>query len=281
MLGKLLKHDFMQTGRSIFWLMAGGAAVGGLVTIISSTKDIGAGQFAAAMLLNALLIFVALAIPVLSLVFILVSTNRSLFTEQGYLAFSLPVSSEKLLLSRFLTNVIWILLNYLVSVGLFAVMMTNLRRMFKNAGESLLASMEGAGDLQAQLGDAFYFPSFSAVLQFGGLLLATLLMFLILAMMTAIFVITLSHVRPFQQMAGLWMIVFLVASSVLFFFSVKWISQALPWPFILTIFATGDMLGGQNESVTVNMTTALVMLGLSGGLFAVTDWLFKRKISLK
>ena len=275
---KLLKNDFFQTGRNFIWLLAGGVVGGGIGALITMTQEIGAGQFIIGMLWNTVLILAAFLLEILGLVIILVSTNRALFTERGYLTFALPVSTTEMLLSKFITNVTFMLLNIAEVAGLVYVSFTNFRRLFQNAGDALLDQMQVGEDMRAQfsVSDIVSLPTFAEILKFVGFILIVFVVLMILAMMIALFVLTISHVRPFQAKPSLWILIFLVAVTAVCAQVDKLICQAAQLNLTLRF---GGMLAG--EGIPLNLTHGFVWLGLSLALFGVTDWLMSKKISLK
>jgi hypothetical protein len=278
MLLKLLKNDFIQTGRSFLWLLASGVAGGGLGVILTMQQDIRLGQAMLALVWNFLLFTGSLLLFALGLVIILVSTNRALFSERGYLTFALPVSSTQMLLSKFVSNVL-LMVAVTAEVGaLWGVAASNIFRLGSNVSAAVSAQL-GMEDMGAQLavfGFGNMFPTLGDVLKYLGYLLAQVLVFMLLAMMIALFVLTVSHVRPFQARPGLFVPVFLVATSAVFWQVDRWITEYAKLNVNLNF---GGLLAEQ--SISINLVHAFVMLGMSAALFGVTDYLMSRKISLK
>jgi len=275
MLGKLLKNEVIQIGRIFAWLLGGGIVIGGVGVLFTMTQDTSSAQFLMAFMWNFLLILGASALQMLSIVMILVSTNRSLFSERGYLTFALPVASWKMLLAKVMTNVLFMVASMAEAVGLLYVAVYNFRRLISSAGTEVLETM-GEGFSPDMFGDILGLPSFSDILKFAGFLLIVFLVFMILVMMGALFVLTISHVRPFQNKPALWMPIFFLALGVACQQLVSQLSKLIPLN--VTLGFSGFM---ENQNVSVNMTSAVVMLGVTVGLFFLTNWLFKRKISLK
>jgi len=276
MLAKMLKNDFIQTGRVFAWLLGGGVAIGGIGALFTMKQDIGMAQFFVASLWNFLLIIGASGLQMVGLVFILVSTNRSLFTERGYLTFALPVSSVQMLLSKFLTNVFFMVVCVGEAAGLVFVAFYNFRRLFLNIGQSVTESMgEGFNGEMDMLGEMIEFPSFTQVLSFAGFVLLVLLVLMVLIMMGALFVLTVSHVRPFQNKPALSMLLFFVGLTIACEQIISRVSALAPLKVTLAI---GGMV---DADIPLNLTLAFVMLALTVGFFFATNWLMKRKISLK
>ena len=278
MLVKLIKHEFLQTGRIFLWLLAIGLVGGGIGALFTLNQNIGAGQFIAAFVWNFLLVIGASVMQILGLVMLMVSTNRSLFSERGYLTFALPVTSTQLLFSKFTSNVAFMLLNIGQAGLLSYVAGRNIGRLVGNLGENLVEQfgMEGMQE-QFTMNEMVEAPSAGEFIVFGSYLLAIILFFLILAMMVVLFALTISHVRPFQLMPGLWIPVFLAASITVSALVTRFISGLVRMNVTLNF---GGMLADGN-SVNLNVSSGIVMLGLAAGFFFATNWLLRKKISLK
>ncbi|MCL2194685.1 MAG: hypothetical protein FWB76_01915 [Oscillospiraceae bacterium] len=270
---KLLKHEFHQSGRIFMWLLiisAGAGLIGALVTL---GQDPGPGQFAGAVLLNAAILFGAGVMQIVGVILLLVNTNRSMFSERGYLTFSLPVSSTALLGGKLLTNVVLMLVNMALALSLVAVTVSNITRVLAAAGDDLLYEVAPEA-----MGAFVEFPPLNEFVLFIGFFLIEALVFLVLAMMVVLFVITLSHVRSFQRRSGLWTFIFLVAITIVCWLAVSNITPLLPAINVHLNFG-GQLAGGL--APVYNVSSAFVMLALATGFFFITNWLLKRKISLK
>jgi len=276
MLVKLFKHEFIQTGRMFMWLFGIGLVAGGIGMLFTLNQEIGAGQFVAAFLWNILLIIGASVMQILGLVMLMVSTNRSLFTERGYLTFALPVSSTQMLFAKFAANVFFMLLNISLAALLSYVASTNLSRLVTNLGDNLVNQF-GMEEMQDQFAELAEFPSAGEFMTFGAYLLGVILFFLILAMMVVLFALTISHVRPFQSTPGLWIPVFLAGTITVCALITSQLSRLMRLNVVLNF---GGALMADNN-LSLNITTGIVMLGLSAGLFFATDWMLRKKISLK
>jgi len=276
MLVKMLKNDFIQTGRMYLWVLGVGVAGGGVGALFTMTQEVGAGQLFVALLWNFLLILAAAVLYVMALVILLISTNRSLFTERGYLTFALPVSTIEMLGSKLITNITFMLLSIAESVGLVYVAMTNMRRVVEKTADVLLDQVNMAELREMMSAEAMGLPSFNELMQFLGYVLIVVVVFLIIAMMVALFVLTVSHVRPFQAKPGLWIPVFLIGSAIACAQIVNLVTRFFQYNITLGL---GSLIGG--ESPSINMFTPITMLALSAVLFFVTNYLLSKKISLK
>jgi hypothetical protein len=125
MLGKLLKHDFRALSRTLFPLQIGILA-GGLVatfltglTLRVNDASYGSSVFqdvvVAVSATMAVLIGIAIvASAFVTLLLICMHFYRSFLCDEGYLTFTLPVSTGRLLWSKLLTGMLWTLINALV-----------------------------------------------------------------------------------------------------------------------------------------------------------------------
>jgi hypothetical protein len=128
MLGKLLKHDFRALSRTLFPLQIGilaGGLVATLLTVLtirlngaSATVHGSAmleGTVTAILVTTSVLIGVAIAASAfVTLLLICMHFYKSFLSDEGYLTFTLPVSTSKLLWSKLFTGIFWMLINTVV-----------------------------------------------------------------------------------------------------------------------------------------------------------------------
>ncbi len=129
MLGKLIKHDFRALSRTLFPLQIGilaGGLVATLLTVLTIRLN-GASVAAhtSSSMLNGILMVASVTIAVLigvaiaasafvTLLLICMHFYKSFLSDEGYLTFTLPVSTSNLLLSKLLTGIFWMLINAVV-----------------------------------------------------------------------------------------------------------------------------------------------------------------------
>lgn len=115
MLGKLMKYEIRSCGRIFFpfyIIVLVFSILGGLFI----NFDNGIHDFTFVYLIGMLAAFALfVAAIVLTIVLIVQRFNKSLLGDEGYLMFTLPVSKESLVLSKFLTSLIFIILTVIVS----------------------------------------------------------------------------------------------------------------------------------------------------------------------
>ncbi len=114
MLGKLMKYEIKSCGRIFFPLYI----IVLLFSILSGlfiNFDDGMHNFEIIYVIGVLVAFgLFVAMVVLTIVFIVQRFNKSFLGDEGYLMFTLPVSQKKLVLSKFFTSLIFIIMTSIV-----------------------------------------------------------------------------------------------------------------------------------------------------------------------
>jgi len=128
MLKKLLKHDFRALSRTLVPMQIG-VLGGGLVATLLTALTIRLGENTAnaggSALLRSLImglcgtasVLIGIAIMASALVTLLLICYhfyRSFLADEGYLTFTLPVSTSKLIWSKLITGMVWTLINAVV-----------------------------------------------------------------------------------------------------------------------------------------------------------------------
>ena len=106
MMLKLLKNDFISTGRimGVIYLIVAGVSAGTLISHYAKPSE---EMTVVEALGIALLLLVSLCLFVLTVVFVLSDFQKSLYGEQGYLTFTLPVKSWMILASKVIVSAVW------------------------------------------------------------------------------------------------------------------------------------------------------------------------------
>lgn len=112
MLSKLLKYEFRETARVIpfFYLI-----VLALAVTVFTSKQLEIGWFIGTS--STLLIIFGIATIVITFVLIVIRFYRNLYSNEGYLMFTLPVRPVLLLTSKVIVSYIWIIVSYLIALG--------------------------------------------------------------------------------------------------------------------------------------------------------------------
>lgn len=116
MLGKLLKYELKATSR-VFIPLYIAILVVSIVNGLSLNLEILNIQGLATIILMCL--FVSLF--VITIVVTIQRFNKNLLKDEGYLMFTLPVSSKYLVLSKYLTSLIWTFLSFVVAFLSFTI----------------------------------------------------------------------------------------------------------------------------------------------------------------
>ena len=116
MLGKLLKYELKATSR-VFIPLYIAILIVSIVNGLSLNLEILNIQGLATIILMCL--FVSLF--VITIVVTIQRFNKNLLKDEGYLMFTLPVSSKYLVLSKYLTSLIWTFLSFFVAFLSFTI----------------------------------------------------------------------------------------------------------------------------------------------------------------
>lgn len=126
MLGKLTKYEYKATYKLYLILYAIVLVLAGLTRLIYAfdiedniVLNVLTGLFTASIVIGCIgLYFVAL-------IFTLYRFYKNLFTDEGYLMFTLPVTPMKIIISKIIVGMTWVLLSILVIIGAGAILLVN------------------------------------------------------------------------------------------------------------------------------------------------------------
>jgi hypothetical protein len=117
MLGKLMKYEFKATGR-VFLPLFGALIILALVNRLFEAMDMRTPVLIISSISGTLMF----AIGIISLVLILQRFRRNLLRDEGYLMFTLPVSTDSLIWSKLLVATIWTVVSVIVMALGVAIM---------------------------------------------------------------------------------------------------------------------------------------------------------------
>ena len=124
MLGKLMKYEVRSCGR-IFFPFYIVVLIFSIVASLFINFDNYEHDFSVLYLVGFLAIFALfVAAIVLTILLIVQRFSKSLLEEEGYLMFTLPVSEKTLVLSKFLTSLLFIILTSIVSIVCISLVST-------------------------------------------------------------------------------------------------------------------------------------------------------------
>ena len=116
MLGKLLKYELKATSR-VFIPLYIAILVVSIVNGLSLNLEILNIQGLATIVLMCLFI----SLFVITIVVTIQRFNKNLLKDEGYLMFNIPVSSKHIILSKYLTSLIWTFLSFVVAFLSFTI----------------------------------------------------------------------------------------------------------------------------------------------------------------
>jgi hypothetical protein len=129
MLGKLLKHEFKNTGKILLPLNLAliGVTLFGMIVVglkVFNYEHTG-------MLAGALMVFYVLgiiALFIVTYVFLMINFYRSMYSSQGYLTHTLPVTPLMTLNTKLIVSVFWACLTALLTIGsILSIVMTGVK----------------------------------------------------------------------------------------------------------------------------------------------------------
>lgn len=283
MLGKLMKHEWKATRRILlpinFTII--------LITIVEClflATDIFQNKSSLPLVIL-LLILYALSLLVLSTVsgiYLLVRFYKNLFTREGYLMFTLPVTPVQLLNSKLLVGFLWSAFNTLLSVGsLFSL----------GFSSAYYASVHGNSSSKGDFLSGFTYAltggtntpaSFKSV--FGYSALELLALCIVTFLIGCFFSLTMGYLAI---TLGQLIEKYKLACSIGFYIALYVITQILSGILMIGVniknitYASGDVLGvSLNIYQTVLPTTAILSLVLGVIFYIITLFVIRKKVNL-
>ena len=275
MLGKLIKNDFKASAHSMLAIYIAAIAICGVAVIPFAFEKMEILQALAVMSLM-LASWVMLILPI----FLLLSYfNKSLYSNQGYLSYTLPVRSRDMLFSKAVVTFFWIVLSYLFYIGIYAFIFFILTFLLKEGNEDLIYALE-------ELIEAFAQIPIGEIIKFfvkAVIVVVSVFFFEILVIVSQMFFsITLSNIKPFSYLKAFGGILLFVSISVAMIIIFA----------ILTFFVPGALVisGDGIKLVQYSMATTPYSFGIAGlvfqliasvGMFVGTNFLMKKKVNIK
>ena len=187
MLGKLLKHEFKHSARYVTAIYACTAAVL-LVMLFALLVKITWLSVAASMILY----FAGILVVVMTLVSVIKNFYDTLYTNQGYLSFTLPVKCSSLLVSKVIVSFIWIILSFAALALIYFVI-------FLNAKAQTDGKMGDIVEMLRESGILDMLPSGAMIAKFIVLVVVLALLTILTFVGFVYFSVTLANTRPLQK----------------------------------------------------------------------------------
>lgn len=289
MLGKLLKHDFKATGRVMLpmYLLLVIVTILGSVLLGSRLLQREVLMPLAVTLLIAYILML-IAIGIITTVYQIVYFYRSLFTTQGYLSFTLPVSPWSLLHSRAIVGFVWNLLGSLsvVASGLvltgaqvgFGNLMSILKSLFVE--DTIIATVEGPTTI----------ISASSLLGYTPVQLVILMVFFVLItcfynIATGYGSVALGQLNPRHKVAGavmaylcIYMATQIIMGGVMLVVSLKSIMELNSSVTELADQQINEL--SQSIYMPLFPLMMLIYILIGGGLYIASGIIMKKKVNL-
>lgn len=265
MLGKIFKHEFKQTSKIIPWLY--------LVLFFCSFTLITGYKINANWLTiigYILCIFAAIAIIVSTLIIIITRFYKSMFSNEGYLTYTLPIKPSSNLFPKLTVGIFWLVVDAIVILTAFFMVLFSF-----------------------DIINFDYFKTFSNYLygdawKFVALFVLALFIQSIFFLSTVFFAISLGNVPMFHKLSFI--------GPILFYFAINIVMQVLNIlslfiPFGISVgpegfsFVFESTISSFNNQVGSNVTIGIFsfvfeIIGIFV-LFFVTKYIIDKKVSLK
>ena len=283
---KLLKNDFLASARviSLFYIaLALLFAVFGICVLIQSSDSISAELLDKVTTARNVTIVVSIVVSFLlifvTFFFVVYDFFKSLFSQQGYLSFSLPVSSNQLLGSKVIVYGGWMLLSYA------AFMFTSVFLMNYTADEVIgMEKISLAESLMSMLGD---FPSTTQLIAYAIYMVVMFFVIFLSFVSIIYFAITVSHIRLLQKhsiFASI--IIFFVTAMVFLIISFK-LTELVNFVMVfnedhtLSFGILGEGHALESGYLGMEITPAFGFIILDIIMFFATSYIMHKKVNIK
>lgn len=274
MLRKLLKHEFIATGRIMGIVYAVVALIMGYVLIsyfAVQRDEASIGQ----MLGITVLMLISMCMFVLTAVIMVTNFQKTLYGDQGYLTFTLPVKSVSLLASKVITSTIWFVAAFATLIGTMALTMFVVKEDLLGDNYETIESM-----LPLILGG----KSVATVVTY--VLYRLISLFVSFAMFTieVYFAITIANTRLFQKHYVLWTMVFSVAIIAISEKIAIMISEAITFGLVITEESVGVLTNSTAytpTSLPLDLVSVIVSVLFGIGFFYGTFYLMSKKVNIR
>lgn|GEM_PF-2712498 len=283
---KLVKNDFLASARviSLFYIiLLALLAVFSVSVLLGSSDSISAEltsklstvrnfSIAFSIMVSFLLIFV-------TFFFVVYDFFKSMFSQQGYLSFTLPVSSNQLLGSKMLVYGGWMILSY-------AVFMFTGGFLINYAADNVIGQ-ENISLAQSLMGMFGNLPSLTQIIAYVVYMIVMFFVIFLSFVSIIYFAITLSHIRAFQKFSILASIVIFGITAVVFLVLAFKMSDVVNFVMVFNddktigfgILKEGEKLVGNALGMQVTPVFSFMILDVA--MFFATSYIMHKKVNLK
>ena len=277
MFSKVIKHDFISTGRimGIIYIIVAGISA---VTLISHYAKKAGEMTIAEMLGVSVLLIVSMCLFILTVVVVLNDFQKTLYGEQGYLTFTLPVKSWMILGSKVLVSTVWFVVALAALFGSMWVTVVVLKE--EVLGENY--------DLIMSVLSQFSTVNVSAVVV--SVVIRMILYFVQFAFftITVFFTSTIANTRHFQKRSTLWTIVLFIPIAVI----VSKVAGFIDDHIVFSLFFIDGNLSlvtdsaeytrlMLNGSSPIDIASIFVYLIVGAGIFYATHYIMSKKVNIR
>ncbi|MBQ8575461.1 MAG: hypothetical protein IJ447_05370 [Clostridia bacterium] len=277
MLAKLLKHEFIATGRIMGVLYS---VVLIIMGYILGSYYIGRDTSEAATTAQVLGMMVLMIISacnfILTTVVMVTNFQKSLYGDQGYLSFTLPVKSVSLLASKVIVSTVWFIAAFACLMGTMAIMYYVIREDY--IGQESYAMIESM--LPILLGG----KSLATVIASTVISLISFFVRFAVLSIEVYFAISLANTRLFQKRYLLWTIVFSMGTIYIAESLSKLIADEIDFGLSVTadsIKLVTDYLQVDAGASFINLTTLVVSLVFGAAFFYATHYVMNKKVNIR
>lgn len=274
MLNKLLKHEFIATGRIMGAVYAVVALI--MAYVLGSyyiNKDTATtGQ----MLGITVLLVISACSFFLTAIVMIMNFQKSLYGDQGYLSFTLPVKGSTLLISKILVSTVWFVAAFVCLMGTAVVTFVVLK-------EDILGD-ETYSLVETILPMFLNGKSVATVITTAVVYMVAYFIQFAVVTLEMYFAITLANTRHFQKKYTLWTIVFTIGV----FYVVEKISSIFSDNLSMGLSVTGNsfkFVFGEATAVAgstfINLIDPIIYLVFGVVLYYATFYLMNKKINIK
>lgn len=272
MLGKLMKYELKACGRIFIPIYICILAVAAIIGAFSNTQIL-----QVPVILGFVLIALFVALGVMTVVLILQRFKKNLLEDEGYLMFTIPVSVKSLILSKYLTSLIYMVLSIIVAILTFIIILL--------FGGNLDVSVFQTHEFWSGLNQILLqknIVSFIVIVILGGLCTYTLFIFNIYLSLA---------IGQLPKFSGNRIVV-----SVITFFVINIIIGVIQSTVSISAFAmetinininptTTDVINGINAALgginAYNIVNIIVSFCIIVVLFVGTNWVLNKKLNLE
>ena len=274
MLGKLLKHEFLATGRVMGALYA---VVGIIMAYVLGSYYISKDTASTGQMLGIMvLLLISSCSFFLTAVVMITNFQKSLYGDQGYLSFTLPVKGSSLLISKILVSTVWFIAAFVCLMGTAAISFFVIKE--DVIGEDTFATIESLLPIFLEG------KSISTVLTTVVLMMVGYFLRFAVITIAMYFAISLANTRHFQKHYLLWTIVFTVA----ILFAVANISDIISGRIVVGLSIIGNKLSlitsyaeaGIGASY-IDLVSIIVYLLFGVGLYYATFYVMNKKVNIR